>query len=82
MAANNFKIDSCNMNGLLNGRPMSTDILNTMDIIVEQEYWLRKCQFNTLCKINNDFGLHAVSAMSQDRPNILVGRPYGGTGIF
>ena len=31
-------------------------------------------------RINNAFGLYAVLTMSQD--NILVGRPYGGTGIF
>ena len=81
MAANNFKIASFNiMNGPLNDLPMLTDLINTMNIIAAQEHWLRERQFDTLCKINNDFGLHAVSAMNQD--NILVGRPYSGTGIF
>ena len=50
-----------------------------MDFIVVQEHWLRECQFDTLC-INNAFGLYAVLTMSQD--NILVGRPYGGTGTY
>ena len=63
------------MNGPLNGLPTLTDLLNTMDIVVAKEYWLRECQFDTWCKIHIDFGLYAVSAMNHD--NILVGQPYG-----
>ena len=57
------------------------DLCLKCDVICLQEHWLLPNELDFLSSINNDFLATGYSAVALDQ-DVLVGRPFGGTGIL
>ena len=55
-------------------------LLNNVDILLLQEFWLIPTTLNKLSNLSDQFQCHAISAV--DDTEILHGRPYGGVAIL
>ena len=74
-----LRIISYNCRGWRGSSPYVSDLLFSCDILLIQEHWLFRENFNVL-NISDQFIYTAVSGM--DSSNLLVGRPFGGCAIM
>ena len=74
-----LRIISYNCRGWRGSSPYVSDLLSSCDILLIQEHWLFRENFNVL-NISDQFIYTAVSGM--DSSNLLVGRPFGGCAIM
>ena len=72
-ANHELRIAKFQMNGFNKRILMLSDLLNSMDFVVMQEYRLQNCNFLNLEGLNNDLELH--SSMNQN--STMVSQPYG-----
>jgi exonuclease III len=81
MDKNCLKICTFNCRSLKNCLPAVYELCNKYDIVLLQEHWLMPNELHVLNSIHSEFqscGLSAIDISS----DILVGRPFGGTGIL
>ena len=74
-----LRIISYNCRGWHGSSPNVSDLLSSCDIVLIQEHWLFRENFNVL-NISDQFICTAVSGV--DSSNLLVGRPFGGCAIM
>ena len=83
MATKNNELSICTFNcrGVKSSLPELQLLCETHDIVCLQEHWLLPYDLSMLSQIHADFLSCATSAVNV-YSNIMVGRPYGGTGIL
>ena len=74
-----LRIISYNCRGWHGSSPYVSDLLSSCDILLIQEHWLFRENFDVL-NISDQFIFTAVSGM--DSSNLFVGRPFGGCAIM
>lgn len=79
--SNSLSICTFNCRSIKSSVTEVVDLCNKFDIICLQEHWLLPNEISYLSNIHPDFLAvgHSAVNLSQE---ILIGRPYGGTGIL
>ena len=78
---NNLRIASYNCRSVKNSIQDVYNLCESHDIVCLQEHWLLPCDLHVLSSLHPDFNAYSHSAVDIGS-NILVGRPYGGTGVL
>ena len=77
------RIISYNLHGFKSSWHYLRELLNGHDIVFIQEHWLQPSELYLLHELHEEFIVFAKSAMEgRLQQGVLVGRPYGGVGVF
>lgn len=83
MAACDVRFGTFNMHGFDASGNYVKKLLTDLDILFIQEHWLPSVALNKFELFSNEFNFAGKSAMdSKFHSGVLVGRPYGGVGVF
>lgn len=79
----NLSIASLNLHGFISSWSYLHDTVNDTDITFIQEHWLPPDKLCYLEKVSDKVTVFCKSAMEEKvKTGILVGRPFGGVGVF